>query len=84
MLFFSVKTTLKIGNKVYIPCVCYEANKELEPTIKKLSSEGKAVIYPEKVAFQNGKVLPSLAERQKAEAKAKKEKKNKKEDPEGF
>lgn len=88
-MFFSVKTTLKIGDKVYIPCICYTAPKELELTINKLASEGKAVIYDKKVAFQNGKVLPSVEERIKAKKKEEKETKKKvknteKDESEGF
>lgn len=81
-MFFSVKTTLKIAGKVYTPCICYEAGEILKPTIEKLVAEGKAYMYPQRVFFQNGKVLEGM----KAEAPAmdfteKKSKKNKKEIP---
>lgn len=75
-MFFSVKTSLKISGKVYTPCICYVLTENLTPTIKKLVNEGKAAIYKEKVAFQNGKVLPSVKERKalhKAVIKAEKE-----------
>ena len=84
-MFFSVKTSLKISGKVYTPCICYVLTENLTPTIKKLVNEGKAVIYKEKVAFQNGKVLPSVKERKalrkavtKAVTKAEKESEKKK------
>lgn len=56
-MFFSVNTSMKIMGKVYSPCICYKLTKELSATIEKLESEGKAKLYAEKVAFQNGKVL---------------------------
>ena len=71
-MFFSVKTSLSILGKVYTPCICYKAPEALVPTVEKLAKEGKAYIYDHKVAFQNGKVLPSLKER---EAKVKADKK---------
>lgn len=75
-MFFSVKKSLKLNGKIYIPCVCYEYGQDFEATVNKLVSEDKAVIYEERVFFQNGKPLPSLKER---EAKAKAEKKARKE-----
>lgn len=56
-MFFSIKSSIKIGNKVYTPCVCYEASEVLIPTIEKLVAEGKAYKYEERVYFQNGKVI---------------------------
>lgn len=56
-MFFSVKREIKIAGKTYIPCVCYPVTKFLERTVQKLSEEGKAVIYSERVFFQNGKVI---------------------------
>lgn len=56
--------------KKFIPCVCYTATRAMEATVTKLAEEGRAVIYEEKVFFQNGKVLKSLDAR-KAEEKAK-------------
>ena len=56
-MFFSVKRSMKIAGKTYIPCVCYPVTKFLERTVQKLSEEGKAVIYSERVFFQNGKVI---------------------------
>lgn len=56
-MYFSVKKTIKIAGKTYIPCICYEVTRALELTVAKLEREGKAVTYSEKVFFQNGKVI---------------------------
>ena len=61
-MFFSVKRPVKIAGKAYIPCICYPVTKFLERTILKLESEGKAVIYTERVFFQNGKVIEKTDE----------------------
>ena len=79
-MFFSVKRAVRIAGKDYIPCICYPITKFLERTIQKLSDEGKAVIYTERVFFQNGKVIenkPAVKENLTAE-KPKKEKKERK------
>ena len=81
-MFFSVKTTLKIAGKVYTPCICYEAGEVLKPTIEKLVAEGKAYTYPQRVFFQNGKVLEGMKTGAPAmDFAEKKSKKNKKEIP---
>lgn len=75
-MFFTVKRTLRIGGKVYTPCICYPLPHILEYTVQELEKKGETVIHNEMVFFQNGKIIPSLAERQaaeKAEKKAKKE-----------
>jgi hypothetical protein len=75
-MFFSVKKTIRMGGKVYIPCVCYEADKSLELTLSKLSAEGKAVLYDERVFFQNGKVIDRAKDKaRKSQPKARKAKK---------
>lgn len=56
-MFFSVKQPLKIAGKEYTPCVCYPLLKFLEYTVEQLTKENKAVIYAERVFFQNGKVI---------------------------
>ena len=33
-MFFSVKHSISIGGKVYMPCVCYDLTKVLELTVK--------------------------------------------------
>lgn len=77
-MFFSVKTAMKIGDKVYIPCICYALPDVLVPTVDKLIAEGKAKKYDEPVFFQNGKVLGKKAD-VKESLTTKKEKKAKKE-----
>lgn len=69
IMFFSVKRALRIGGKAYLPCICYEADNTLEPTVKKLVAEGKACSYDNRVFFQNGRVIKTEAEK-KAEKKA--------------
>lgn len=56
-MFFSVKEPIKIAGKTYIPCVCYPLPKFLELTVNDLVNKSKAVIYAERVFFQNGKVI---------------------------
>ena len=56
-MFFSVKEPIKIAGKTYIPCVCYLLPKFLELTVNDLVNKDKAVIYAERVFFQNGKVI---------------------------
>ena len=78
-MFFSVKREIKIAGKTYIPCVCYPVTKFLERTVQKLSEEGKAVIYSERVFFQNGKVIKKpVAKETLTTSKPKKDKKEKK------
>lgn len=77
-MYFSVKTPTKIMGKVYTPCVCYPVPEVLLPTVEKMVKEEKAYLYPEKVAFQNGKVLvKNVAKEEKAVEKPRKEKKTK-------
>lgn len=76
-MYFSVKSAMKIGGKVYIPCICYDLPDALVPTVDKLVSEDKARKYDKPVFFQNGKVLEKKAVAE--EATAKKGKKAKKE-----
>lgn len=56
-MFFSVKHSIRIGGKVYMPCICYELTKVLELTVKDLEKQGKATIYDKMVFFQNGKLV---------------------------
>lgn len=75
-MFFSVKKEMKIGGKVYLPCICYPVSRFMECTVDKLVEENKAEKYEEYVYFQNGKRLPTEKERKeksKAEKKARKE-----------
>jgi hypothetical protein len=72
IMFFSVKTSLKIADKVYTPCVCYPVTDALEATIDKLVAEDKAVKYEKQVFFQNGKVLEAKPAEIKEHKKSKK------------
>ncbi len=56
-MFFSVKHSIRIGGKVYMPCICYELTKVLELTVKDLEKQGKATIHDKMVFFQNGAVI---------------------------
>lgn len=71
-MFFSVKEPMKIFGKKFIPCICYEATRQMEATINHLAEEGKVRVYDRKVFFQNGKVIKSLEERKKEEKEKKK------------
>lgn len=56
-MYFSVRKSIKIANKTYIPCVCYQLPNVLVPTVEMLVRADKAYIYKEPVSFMNGKVL---------------------------
>ena len=60
-MFFSVKHAVKIGKKVFTPCICYDLPDVLVPTVEKLVKEDKAYIFKERVYFQNGKVIEKKA-----------------------
>lgn len=78
-MFFSVKHSIRIAGKVYMPCICYNLTKFLELTVKDLEKQGKATIHDKMVFFQNGKIIeekPVVKEHLTTE-KPKKEKKAK-------
>lgn len=78
-MFFSVKYSIRIAGKVYMPCICYTLTRFLELTVKDLEKQGKATIYDKMVFFQNGKIIeekPAVKENLTVE-KPKKEKKAK-------
>ena len=78
-MFFSVKHSIRIAGKVYMPCICYNLTKFLELTVKDLEKQGKATIHDKMVFFQNGKIIeekPVVKENLTTE-KPKKEKKAK-------
>lgn len=78
-MFFSVKYSIRIAGKVYMPCICYNLTKFLELTVKDLEKQGKATIHDKMVFFQNGKIIeekPVVKEHLTVE-KPKKEKKAK-------
>ena len=78
-MFFSVKYSIRIAGKVYMPCICYPLTRFLELTVKDLEKQGKAIIHDKMVFFQNGKIIeekPVVKENLPAE-KPKREKKAK-------
>lgn len=85
-MYFSVKSSVKIAGKVYTPCICYALPDFLAPTVNKMVADGKAYLYDNKVAFQNGKVLVKKPEVEvKVEKKpSKKAKKEERVEPEEF
>lgn len=56
-MYFSVKQSVKIAGKAYIPCVCYPLPEALKLTVEHLKKEDKAEIYPDRVYFCNGKIV---------------------------
>lgn len=78
-MFFSVKYSIRIAGKVYMPCICYTLTRFLELTVKDLEKQGKATIYDKMVFFQNGKIIEEkpVAEENLTAEKPKKEKKAK-------
>lgn len=57
MKYFNVKRTVKIGSKVYKPCVCYPCPDSLLFTVRSLSEQGIAELHEREVFFQSGKML---------------------------
>ena len=51
IMFFSVKTPMKIGNKTYRTCICYNLTETVKPAVEKLVAQGKATIYNEQKFF---------------------------------
>ena len=56
-MFFSVKYSIRIAGKVYMPCICYTLTRFLELTVKDLEKQVKATIHDKMVFFQNGKII---------------------------
>ena len=67
-MFFHVTREIKIGNKVYMPCVQYKLTRELEATVTDLVAKGKAVVLHEAVMFYNG--APAYPKKKAPEKKA--------------
>ena len=68
-MFFSVRKSVSIGGRTFIPCVCYEGGKIYEKAVQELADKELAVIWPERVFFQNGKVIDRSAPKKKAQTK---------------
>lgn len=81
MKYFSVKRSIKIGGKLYRPCVCYPLPDSLLFTVKSLVDSGVAAVHDEEVYFQSGKMIDSerLARRnaEKSEVKITRKKSHK-------
>lgn len=77
-MFFSVIKPIRIGGRVYRPCICYEIASYLRSTVEKLEKEGTVKVYSEKVYFCNGKIVPKQVAI-KENVTTEKTKKNKKE-----
>lgn len=77
-MFFSVIKPIRIGGRIYRPCICYEIASYLRSTVEKLEKEGTVKVYSEKVYFCNGKIVPKQ-EAIKENVTTEKTKKNKKE-----
>ena len=75
-MYFIVKRSLKIGGKLYKPCICYPMGERLFPTIKELKESGLADYFEHPVFFQNGKLL---VKKEEPVVKREKRERNKKE-----
>lgn len=53
-MYFSVIRDIKIGGKVYKPCISYPVRPELMATVKSLVLQGKAIMRDEDIRFANG------------------------------
>ena len=53
-MYFSVIRDIKIGGKVYKPCISYPVRPELMATVKSLALQGKAVLRDEDIRYANG------------------------------
>lgn len=83
-MYFSVRSQVKIGGKVYKTCICYKTeNTVIMNTIENLAKKGLAEIYEEKRFFCNGKLVKTRAEKE-AEEKAEIVLEDATEETEGF
>lgn len=53
-MYFTVTRDIKIGGKVYKPCVSYPLRPELTATVNSLVLQGRAAIRNEELRFANG------------------------------
>jgi len=56
--YFSVMYAVRILGMRFAPTVCYKMDDMIEPTIRKMASDGVAKLYAEKVRFVNGTAVP--------------------------
>lgn len=83
-MFFTVKTPIRIGGRLFRTCICYEVTPYLELTVQKLAKEGKVDIHEKFVYFCNGKPVEQKAKTFETVAKPVKKVKAKKVEPEKF
>lgn len=83
-MFFTVKTPIRIGGKLFKTCVCYEVTPYLELTVQKLAKEGKVDLHEKFVYFCNGKPVEQKAKTFETVEKPAKKAKTKKVEPEKF
>lgn len=57
IVFFSVHTTMRIGEKKYTPCICYDVTGDIMATVVALKKAGKVDTYDKKVRFMSGAVV---------------------------
>ena len=68
-MFFSVRKSVRIGGRLFIPCVCYEGGRVYEKPVQDLVDKGLAVIWPQRVFFQNGSVIERSAPKKECSEK---------------
>ena len=69
-MFFSVKKSVSIGGRMFIPCVCYECGKLYEKPVQELVDKDMAVMWPQRVFFQSGRVIERPAPKKKQAEKS--------------
>lgn len=77
-MYFTVKTPMRIGGKLFKTCICYEVSSYLELTVQKLAKEGKVDLHEKFVFFCNGKPVEQKAKKFEAVEKPAKKAKTKK------
>ena len=74
-MYFAVKRTLRIGNKRYVPCVCYKLNDNLKEVVSELIEKDWAYTSDTYMVFESAVRVDKAAvaareKAAKAEAKA--------------
>lgn len=76
-MYFSVIRDIKIGGKVYKPCISYPVRPELMATVKSLALQGKAVLRDEDIRYANGAPVYPKPKKEPVKAPVKKTSKKK-------
>jgi len=66
-MFFSVRKSMRIGDRVFRPCICYEVDSIYESVVCELAGKDLAVVWPKRVFFQNGRVIDRSVHRKKTQ-----------------